>query len=331
MLLFLVLLLLMLGLIQYAPPGAAMLPSPLHLLRGTRSPHPPFFFASAATPHQNKEGKDSDDSDDSEISDDVFDGIGDKDDDDEVVSVTYSEEDSEDDGDGVLMEASGAKKATSAADEVVDTSNAEGAIELDARTFSKQVGDGNIWLLEFYAPWCSHCTSFTGTYDEVAKHLHATTPAAAKLKKADQEKRAALPHTRGVKVAKINGDKERALGSRFGVESYPTFYLVDGYDVYEFEKVRNKKNLIDFCYHYKTWGTYLPWLTSAMGPVGLMQGSFIQVGFRLTDLYMWIQTKFGLGPLMTGALMLGSAFIGCFITIVLLAVIITPTYKPKTD
>lgn len=74
-------------------------------------------------------------------------------------------------------------------------------------------------------------------------------------------------------VARINGDKERALSSRFGVNSYPSFYLVDGTDVYEFEnKARSKSNLIAFASgKYKEWFEPIPYLTSPMGPMGQAQ------------------------------------------------------------
>ena len=38
-------------------------------------------------------------------------------------------------------------------------------VELDARTFDSTMRDGNAWLVEFYAPWCGHCTRFAPTYE----------------------------------------------------------------------------------------------------------------------------------------------------------------------
>lgn len=40
--------------------------------------------------------------------------------------------------------------------------------------------------------------------------------------------------------------KEKALNTRFGVKSFPSFFLVDGWSVYEFDKPRSEANLMDF-------------------------------------------------------------------------------------
>jgi thioredoxin-like negative regulator of GroEL len=47
-------------------------------------------------------------------------------------------------------------------------------------------------------------------------------------------------------VAKVDSSVERALSARFGVSSFPSFFLVDGWSVYEFEGTRNEVGLMDF-------------------------------------------------------------------------------------
>ena len=47
-------------------------------------------------------------------------------------------------------------------------------------------------------------------------------------------------------VGKIDGGEERALSSRFSVKGFPSFYLLDGYDVYEFKGVRSLDSISKF-------------------------------------------------------------------------------------
>ena len=136
-------------------------------------------------------------------------------------------------------------------------------------------------------------------------------------------------NVRKVKVARVDGDAEQALASRFGVYSYPSFFVVDGWSVYSFDGVRSRKALIDYASGKYLETSSLPFYSSPMGPIGLTQGAMIQCGLALADTFQWLQNKAGLSPLMAGGFMFGSAFIGCFLTIVFMAIVITP--KAKVD
>jgi thioredoxin-like negative regulator of GroEL len=50
----------------------------------------------------------------------------------------------------------------------------------------------------------------------------------------------------GIRVAKVDCQSEKALKARFGVTSFPSFYLVDGWSVYEFDNPRTEAALMDF-------------------------------------------------------------------------------------
>ena len=49
-----------------------------------------------------------------------------------------------------------------------------------------------------------------------------------------------------VKVGKVDGSAEKALSSRFNVRGYPTFYLIDGWTVRQYEGQRSVEALVKF-------------------------------------------------------------------------------------
>lgn len=68
-------------------------------------------------------------------------------------------------------------------------------------------------LLEFFAPWCGHCKKLAPTYDELAAAFGNDGKISA---------------TNKVTIAKIDADKNRDLGNRFGIKGFPTLKWFDG-------------------------------------------------------------------------------------------------------
>jgi len=73
-------------------------------------------------------------------------------------------------------------------------------LSVDSSSFDQHVGGNHPAFVEFYAPWCGHC-----------KHL---TP--------EFEKLASSAKGQAVKIVAVDADKDKALGSRFGVSGFPT-------------------------------------------------------------------------------------------------------------
>jgi thiol-disulfide isomerase/thioredoxin len=186
-----------------------------------------------------------------------------------------------------------------------------GVITLTARNFASKVGDGNKWLVEFQSPHCGHCEAFAPTYAAIAEIYH-TSP------------------SHKIKVAKIDGSTETALSSRFGVYGYPSFYLVDGWNVYIFDDARNKHKLMEFVEGGYRKQEPIPIYSSPMGPIGLAQGLFISSGVVAGDFFTGVQKKFGLSPVMAGVALFGAVFYGCFFAIVALSLLVSPM-KRKRD
>jgi thiol-disulfide isomerase/thioredoxin len=183
-------------------------------------------------------------------------------------------------------------------------------VELTARNFSQNLNDGNVWLIEFYSPHCVHCIEFAETYADIAATYHSS-------------------QKHKIKVGKVNGNEERALQSRFSIYAYPSFFIVDGFRVYEFVASRTKKKMMMFAEGgYKTEDP-IPFYSSPMGPMGLLQGALISGGVQMMDLFTYSQETFGFSPMVTAGILFGCLFMGCFVLIVLLAVVVTP--KVKTE
>mmetsp|Transcript_25677 Transcript_25677/g.81551 ORF Transcript_25677/g.81551 Transcript_25677/m.81551 type:complete len:506 (+) Transcript_25677:1399-2916(+) len=76
-------------------------------------------------------------------------------------------------------------------------------IAVDDETFKKEVlADSNIWLVEFYAPWCGHCKALAPEYKKVAKSLDGI-----------------------VKVAAVDCDEAKEACAAAGVKSFPTIQI----------------------------------------------------------------------------------------------------------
>ena len=136
---------------------------------------------------------------------------------------------------------SSTKSTVSRTSKDLDDSTFE-AIQLNSRNFGKHISDGNIWLIEFYSPHCSHCVEFASSYADVAKYYHSQSVSGTTNTNSKKQKK----KIRHIKVAKVNGEIERALVSRFSINAYPCFFLIDGFDVYKYEGLRLKKNLMAF-------------------------------------------------------------------------------------
>ena len=74
---------------------------------------------------------------------------------------------------------------------------------------------------------CRHCVAFADAYNNVAAAFHSSP----------QEK---------IRVAKVDCQVEKALMARFGIESFPSFFLIDRVSVYVFDEPRSEANLLDF-------------------------------------------------------------------------------------
>lgn len=79
-------------------------------------------------------------------------------------------------------------------------SNKDEVMVLDATNFNALVMNSkDIWMVEFYAPWCGHCKALEPEWKQAASNLKGQ-----------------------VRFAKVDCTVEQQLGQRFGVQGYPT-------------------------------------------------------------------------------------------------------------
>ncbi|KAJ8279508.1 hypothetical protein COCON_G00065740 [Conger conger] len=84
----------------------------------------------------------------------------------------------------------------------------------------------DVWLVDFYAPWCGYCKKLEPVWQEVGAEL----------------KGSGSP----VRVGKIDATAFAGVASEFGVRGYPTIKLLKGELTYNYKGPRTKDDIIEF-------------------------------------------------------------------------------------
>jgi len=86
-------------------------------------------------------------------------------------------------------------------------STADDVVELDSSNFRSEVIDSDeLWLVEFYAPWCGHCQRLEPEWKKAASNLKGIA-----------------------NVAAVNMDAHSSVGAPYGIRGFPTIKIF-GYD-----------------------------------------------------------------------------------------------------
>jgi len=79
-------------------------------------------------------------------------------------------------------------------------SSSDDVVQLDPSNFDRLVvQSSDLWIIEFYAPWCGHCQSLTPEWKRAATALKGI-----------------------VKVGAVDADAHKSLGQEYGVQGFPT-------------------------------------------------------------------------------------------------------------
>jgi len=101
----------------------------------------------------------------------------------------------------------------------------DAVIELTSNNFDRQVLKSNeVWMVEFYAPWCGHCKSLAPEWLKAAKALQGV-----------------------VKVGAVNMDEHQSLGAPYGIKGFPTIKIfgADKLKPSDYNGGRTAKDIVD--------------------------------------------------------------------------------------
>ncbi|CAN6232014.1 unnamed protein product [Urochloa humidicola] len=98
-------------------------------------------------------------------------------------------------------------------------------LELDESNFEAALRAADYLFVDFYAPWCGHCKRLAPQLDEAAPVLAGLSAP--------------------IVVAKVDADKYRKLGSKYGVDGFPTLMFFDHGVPSEYTSSRNADLLVE--------------------------------------------------------------------------------------
>jgi len=106
-------------------------------------------------------------------------------------------------------------------------------LALTTANFSQHLKDNKQTMVEFYAPWCSHCKKLTPEYEKAAGNLKALGKA--------------------VSLVKVDATEEKDLATKYGVKGFPFLtWFEDGKET-EYDGGRTAETMVE-------------WVLSMMGP-----------------------------------------------------------------
>ena len=74
-----------------------------------------------------------------------------------------------------------------------------GVVNLNSKNFDKMLNSDDLWIVEFYAPWCGHCKQLTPEYIKAAKALKGH-----------------------IRLGALDATKFSTISNKYGVEGFPT-------------------------------------------------------------------------------------------------------------
>ena len=92
----------------------------------------------------------------------------------------------------------------------------------------------NVWMVEFYAPWCGHCQALKPKFIDAAKQIK---------KNADKYD--------GIKFGAVDCTKEQYLCQKYNVKGYPTLKAIVSGKAKEYQGPREADDMLEFVVRLK--------------------------------------------------------------------------------
>lgn len=100
-------------------------------------------------------------------------------------------------------------------------------VALTPQNFNSLVlNSDDIWLVEFYAPWCGHCKQLAPEFEKAAKALSPM-----------------------IKLGAVDMDQYKDMGSSYNIQGFPTlkFFGADKKKPIDYNQQRTASSIVDFC------------------------------------------------------------------------------------
>lgn len=101
--------------------------------------------------------------------------------------------------------------------------SSDDVVQLTSANFDRLVtGSDNVWIIEFFAPWCGHCKSLAPEYKKAARALKGV-----------------------VKVGAVDCDEHKDIAGKYGVQGFPTIKIFTGKDSAPYNGERTAKAIAE--------------------------------------------------------------------------------------
>lgn len=116
----------------------------------------------------------------------------------------------------------------------------------DSNFESKVIDSNNVWIVEFYAPWCGHCQTFAPEYSKAASALKVSERFFISSNYVSENIKI-YDFFQGVaKVGAVDADKYKSLAARFSISGFPTVKVfVDKKHPSDYSGPRTAKGIAD--------------------------------------------------------------------------------------
>lgn len=148
-------------------------------------------------------------------------------------------------------------------------------VDVTQANFDSLVKNGSAWMVDIYAPWCSHCRQLEQPWYQLSLELAAI----------------------GIKTGKVDGPANTILMSRFKIKAFPSIFLLKEGQCWEYMGPRTVAAMKEWAVsgHLKT--TPLPFYHAPNSKLGMILGRMYRIPSDVKNLYTSLKTKRGLSDL----------------------------------